>query len=200
MKIAYPVCKSVLCAVVAAGFLVTTHMAVAAPEKAGTPPRMGAGESGMTDWLADKIGLTDEQKAKVSVLTASQREAMEKTRQELSEKHHKMQDAVEAGDETAAVAAATEIGTAMGNGAVQRIKLKKQIDALLTPEQKAKSEDIRKEQKERMNRMREIISTRMKERAENAAAGKKDEAAKNGPLLQPIPAQPVTGKPVDVKK
>jgi len=200
MRVAYSQCRSALCAMVAGAFLGTTPVADAAPEKAMAMPKMGAGDSGMTDWLAEKIALTSEQKSKISEITAGQREGMEKVRQDLSGKHRKMQDAVEAGDEAAATAAAAEIGTAMGNGAVQRIKLKKLTDAVLTPEQKAKSDDIHKEQKERMSRMREIISTRMKERTASTAAVKKDEAPQNGPVLQPLPAQTVPVKPVDAKK
>ena len=78
--------------------------------------------------------------------------------------HRKLQDAVDAGDEAAAQAAGLEIGKATGAVAVLRIKAKKETDAILTPEQKAKSEELRKEQKARMEKMREQMNTRMKER------------------------------------
>lgn len=193
--------KSAWAVVMAAGVMATVPATFAATEKTAAPMKLGAAESGMTEWLAEKIGLSDEQKNKISELTASQREAMEKSRQGLSELHRKMQDAIEAGDEAAATAAAAEIGKATGISAVQRIKLKKQIDAILTPEQQAKSAEIRKEQKERMSRMREIINARMKERTETAGAVKTAEPSKNAPAApQPVPAQPVPVKTADAKK
>jgi len=152
-----------------------------------TPPAMGMGDGEMNDMLAAKLGLSEEQKAKAREIRTTQRSEMEKTWKGMGDLHRKLQDAIDAGDEAAAQAAGLEIGKATGAVAVLRIKAKKETDAILTPEQKAKSEELRKAQKARMEQMREQMNTRMKERM-NSKSG--TPTVPGAPVVPGVPGVP----------
>ena len=128
----------------------------------GGCPLMGMGK---------ELNLTDDQKAKIKAIMEGQKDEFQKSMKAGEVLHAKMQEAVEAGDETAAKAAAEAIGKDMGETAAKRIAIRKQVEAILTPEQKAKGEELMKARKAKMAEMKTKVQARMKERMEKNGKG-----------------------------
>ena len=130
----------------------------------GKGPAMGGRGQNMMAMMAKELNLTDDQKAKIKEIMDTQKgkvgEAM-KNREGLQKKY---MEAVDAGDAAAAKAAVDAIAKEMADNAVTRIEIKKQIDAILTPEQKVKGEELRKAHQAKMEQMREKMRERMQER------------------------------------
>jgi Spy/CpxP family protein refolding chaperone len=144
-----------------------------------------AGQPG--EMIARELGLSQEQKAKIQEILKAHREEIGTAMKAAGELHKKFQVAVEAGDEAGARAAAAEIGKAMADGAAKRIAVKKEIEAVLTPEQKAKGEELRKAHQAKMEKVREAAKGRIQERLQNRRGGQggPDGAGKDGGCCPP---------------
>ena len=139
----------------------------------GAPMMGGRGGPGMMmGMMAKELNLTDDQKAKIKAIMDGVKDKVGdamKSREGLQKKY---EDAIAAGDEATAKAAVEAIAKDMADHAATRIEIKKQIEAVLTPEQVAKSEELRKAQKAKMEEMRAKMRERMQERMSGKDAGK----------------------------
>lgn len=116
-------------------------------ENGQRPPRMNPEEriANQTNRLKEQLSLTDEQTTKVKALLT---ENMEKQRAEFEKRREEMQKAREEGRQMDREKMRAEMQTRMDSQ-------DKQIEALLTPEQKKKYQDVIKERNERLNERRQ---------------------------------------------
>jgi Spy/CpxP family protein refolding chaperone len=94
----------------------------------------------LAKWYMDnleKLNLSPEQKQQIQGIFKTNRPAMEAAVKNLREKRHALHEAVTAQtpDDAAIRAAATALGTAIGDGAVLRAKIRQEVLAVLTPDQ-----------------------------------------------------------------
>ena len=142
----------------------------------GAPMMGGRGGPGMMmGMMAKELNLTDDQKAKLKVIMDGAKDKVGEAMKNREGLQKKYEDAIEAGDEATAKAAVDAIAKDMADNAAKRIEIKKQIDAVLTPEQVAKSEELRKAHKAKMEEMRAKMRERMQERMSGKGAGKNAE-------------------------
>lgn len=102
------------------------------------------------------LNLTDDQKAKVKGIRESNKTTFQPLMQSLRASHKKLADATANGnfDEAQVQALANEQAAAMAKLIVEKERMKSQIFAILTDEQKAKAAEMRDQMKERFkNRM-----------------------------------------------
>lgn len=97
------------------------------------------------------INLTEEQKARVKQLGQSFRERTQPLRQELRARRHELREAGEGGafNETLATQKLTETASLQAKLMGEQFKLRQEMLAVLTPEQKAQLEQKRAESKAR---------------------------------------------------
>jgi len=98
------------------------------------------------------LNLTDDQKAKVKEITEANKANFQPVMQSLKENHKKMEDLTANGafDEAQVQALAAEQGNLMAKMIVEKERVKSQIFAILTDEQKAKAGQMREEWKQKM--------------------------------------------------
>jgi len=102
--------------------------------------------------MLQALNLTDDQKAKVKSIMENSRTGLKPTLDALRDNHKKMEDLTANGafDEAQISALATEQGNLMAKMAVERARVKSQIAAILTDEQKAKAAQMREQFKQKM--------------------------------------------------
>ncbi len=173
--------KNVFAAAAFAGVFAAAAFAQEAAADKPAPPAGGQKEQGKgvrmqqpgsrMEFIGRELNLTDDQKAKIKAIVEGQKGEMEKAVKARGELQKKFQAAVEAGDAAAAKAAAQEIGADMAENAAKRIELKKAVEAVLTPEQKAKGEELRKARQEKMEKVREGAKEHIQNRMEKRREG-----------------------------
>lgn len=99
-----------------------------------------------------QLNLTDEQKAKVKEIIEANRATMEPIRDAMRANHEKLAAMKGTFDEAAVTPVATEQGNLMAQMIVARQKVKSEIFAILTDEQKAKAEQLQQQMKERFRK------------------------------------------------
>lgn len=111
---------------------------------------------GRGDMLKD-LGLSEEQQAKMKELREVNGENMKKLAEAAKEAHKALKEASmkDEIDEEGIRALARNAGDAMGEMTILKAKMKKEFEALLTDEQKAKLDEKKTEMKERMEKMKE---------------------------------------------
>ena len=116
--------------------------------------------------LVEKLGLTEEQKAKLDELNKSQRDAMKENRTKMGEAMKRQMALMKADkvDETAVLASIDEVFALRCAMAKNQVKRVIAIKAILTPEQIKKANEIKAEFRER--------------------GGRRPEAGENGRLRQ----------------
>ncbi|MEN8126790.1 MAG: Spy/CpxP family protein refolding chaperone [Planctomycetota bacterium] len=148
--------------------MVLTPLAMAQPgggPRGGHGPRGGGygghpGPSGdmggfLLGRLADKLELTEEQRAEIkAIMEGTQPEAQE-AREAVGEAMKALHEATADGTEAEIVAAGKAVGDAMTEQALLRAATMKQIKEVLTDEQLAKFEELKAEMRERMQQRRE---------------------------------------------
>lgn len=103
------------------------------------------------------LNLTDDQKAKVKEIMTASKTNFEPIKRSLRENHKKMEDLTANGafDEAQVQALATEQANLMAKMIVERERVKSQVFAILTDEQKAKAVQMKEQMKEHFkNRMK----------------------------------------------
>lgn len=128
--------------------------------------RMGPREDSMIRWLnrmGDEIGLTPQQRGKLTEHAATARPEMNKLRQELREQRRVLQELSPGDPKYAAVSAeaAKRIGELASRLAQQGIQLRSKVWAELTPEQRTKALSLRDQMKARRKAMGERVRYQM---------------------------------------
>jgi len=102
--------------------------------------------------MLQALNLTDEQKAKVKSIMEASRTSLKPTFEALRDNHRKMETLTANGafDEGQVSALAAEQGSLMAKMTVERARVKSQIAAILTDEQKAKAAQMREQFKQKM--------------------------------------------------
>src|SRR5215813_10072971 len=140
-------------AIIAAAILATGAVFVVAQKAVhhgfGGPGRGFGRGHGM---MLQALNLTDDQKAKVKSIMETSRTNLKPTFEALRENHKKMEALTANGtfDEGQVSALATEQGSLMAKVVVERARVKSQIAAVLTDEQKAKAAQMREQFKQKM--------------------------------------------------
>lgn len=105
----------------------------------GFGPMMGpAGLPGLGE-----LDLTDAQKQQVKSISDSHRQEFEQIAERTRTAQRALDQAAEAGDESAVRARATDLAGAIADGAILRTKVQSEILAILTAEQQQKLKDFR---------------------------------------------------------
>jgi len=113
-----------------------------APQESGPMEMMAPPPGEMLSHLTRQLGLSDDQQAKVLLILASEREKSVPLMQKLREQRKQLQAAINAEplDEAAVRATAARQSQTEIELAVSRARVRSRINALLTPEQKARAE------------------------------------------------------------
>lgn len=139
----------------------------AAEDAGGQGPRgrgmggmgMGMGDGSMAQMLLGRMGeqlnLTAEQKASIQKIADDSRAAMQENRDAVRTAMQNLNDAADKGDEAAITTAGKAAGDALTKQAIQRAQVSKQINAVLTAEQKTKLEELRTNMRQQMQQRRE---------------------------------------------
>jgi protein CpxP len=98
------------------------------------------------------LDLTDDQKAKVKEIFEANKQTMQPIREQLKANHEKLAAMKGSFDEAQVSAVAKEQGDLTAQMVVARQRIKSQIFAVLTDEQKAKAEQMRESMKERFQK------------------------------------------------
>jgi Spy/CpxP family protein refolding chaperone len=163
-----------------------------ARERIAAPPAMGGGAQGARAmrgapaiWpFVQRLELTEDQQVKVDDLRKA---AMEKTQaisQTVNAAQAKLNDLALTGASEADIrAAATEVGKAMGDQAMVQASAAKEVKALLTDEQKAKLDEMIKDNQAQMAARRNA----MRDRQQEGRREVRERARENAPVA---PAQP----------
>jgi Spy/CpxP family protein refolding chaperone len=128
------------------------------PER-GMRARLGQNDAGPNILrLVRRLDLTDEQAEKIKETIKANQEKIQTAQKAVAEARKALNEAVAKGaDETAIREAATAVGKALGDAAVLRVNTKTAVEKILTDEQRAKLEELRKEMKEQLtNRAGEV--------------------------------------------
>jgi len=139
--------KKVIFGIVAAAVLaIGTVFVVAQKSGRAGGPGFGPGRGGhMAGMLLRGLDLTDEQKAKVKEIMEAGKTTVEPLMQQLKENRAKLHEIGTNGtfDQAAVEALAAEQGNTTAKLIVERAKVKAQVFALLTDEQKAKAAEMK---------------------------------------------------------
>jgi Spy/CpxP family protein refolding chaperone len=103
------------------------------------------------------LDLTDDQKAKVKEIFETNKQTMQPIREQLKANHEKLAAMKGNFDEVAVSAIAKEQGDLTAQMIVARQRVKSQIFAILTDEQKAKAEHMRDTIKERFEKRMNVL-------------------------------------------
>ncbi|GFK93728.1 hypothetical protein NNJEOMEG_01562 [Fundidesulfovibrio magnetotacticus] len=162
-------------AVILALLAVLTASAAAAGDMG--PPPGGPGGQGMAGHdpfrgivrMADELNLSKEQKRSVALILKESREKAQALRESMKTAWRAMGDVMAAspGDEAKVRQAAQGLAKAGEELAVFTGKVKARVDAVLTPEQKAKLAEKRKEFQERRERGRKSLDEWIDENAKS---------------------------------
>lgn len=108
--------------------------------------------------LSEELGLTDEQVTQIKAIVASATEAIEAQRETMQRLQEALQEAVTADSPDTGIIReiASQIGTAIGDGAVQRATVHQSVMAVLTAEQKAQLETLKAEREALREKMEEL--------------------------------------------
>ena len=106
----------------------------------------GGGRGDMIEHLSRALDLTDAQKTQVKAIVDAERAATEPARARMGEIHKQVEAATLNGqfDEAQVRALATEASQIMTNQMVEHVRAFAKIFALLTPEQRAKAQEMHK--------------------------------------------------------
>ncbi len=109
--------------------------------------------------LAGKLGLTDQQKARMKEVFAKDRPLIKPIISRLMDEKRQMRTLIRSGsaDEAAIRAQAAKVASVEADLAVQRAQMAKELRAVLTPEQIEKFKALQKERDERLDRSRKRI-------------------------------------------
>lgn len=105
--------------------------------------------------MGEELNLTEEQKASIQKIADESKSAVEANREAVRTAMQNLNEAADKGDEAAITAAGKAAGEAMTKQALQRAEVAKKVNAVLTPEQKAKLEQMKADMKTRMQERRE---------------------------------------------
>jgi Spy/CpxP family protein refolding chaperone len=105
-----------------------------------------SGQVGRLLTLRSELDLTTEQKDSIHKIVDNHRQEIRDVMKPVAEKRRALRDATIAAspDEKAIRAAASDLGSALGNAAVLGSKIKTEVVTVLTPEQKQKIDEFRK--------------------------------------------------------
>ncbi len=113
-----------------------------------------SGHPGMGGFLlgrmADKLELTDEQRADIKAITEEAKPEAEEVRQAVREAMKALHEATADGTKAEIIAAGKAVGDTMTEQALLRAATMKQIKEILTDEQLTQFEELKAEMKERM--------------------------------------------------
>lgn len=114
------------------------------------------------DRLAERLGLTPEQRDSIAAIRASFRDTLTAQRQATFELHQSLRGKVHADtlDETAIRATAEQLAQAQADLAVTQAQMLQQVRQVLTPEQLAQLDGLRQLRQERMEARRQRMEER----------------------------------------
>lgn len=118
------------------------------------------GPEGMILRHAEEIGLSDEQVDQIKAVIASSTETVQAHREEMKRLQDALRDAVtsDSPDENIIREIASQIGTAIGDGAVIKVSVHQSILAVLTDAQEAQLEELKAEREALREKMEELRS------------------------------------------
>lgn len=113
----------------------------------GQAARPGRGEHGMFGQrMAQQLGLTDAQQQQIKSIMETEKPKMQPLMQQLKQERQQMNMLTDSGnfDEAAVRAAASKQAQTETDLAVERARVKSQIFAVLTPDQRTKAQEMQK--------------------------------------------------------
>lgn len=114
----------------------------------GRPGRAAGPGVWMILRMKERLALTDTQIEQLEAIKTEVQPQLKAGAEAVKAKRDALQEAVKSGaDEAAIRAAATELGNALGDQAVLKVKSKAQIDKILTDEQKAKLNELKEQRR-----------------------------------------------------
>jgi Spy/CpxP family protein refolding chaperone len=116
--------------------------------------RGGFGGGMMIGRMAKQLDLSEKQQQQIEEITESARQQAQTDGQAVREAMQNLNEAAENGDEAAIKTAGKTVGDAMVQLALNRAAVAKKVQAILTPEQKAKYDEFKAQMKKRMEQMR----------------------------------------------
>ncbi len=141
-------------AIVAAlmALLAVPAITMAAPHRHGRGPHGEPGRGEMLRMMADRLDMTEEQRAQVRELHYQHREAMQAHREQLREAQRQLADQIHAAafDEGAVRNAAATVAAIKVDLAVAKAALQQEVRALLTPEQREQLSEMQERHRQRM--------------------------------------------------
>lgn len=159
--------KKIIIAILAFAVLATGVMFAVAQrsgdgKKGGWGKRGGHHRGGM---MLRGLDLTDEQKAQVKQIMEASKAKTQPLRESLNANRQKMKEVTANGafDEAQITSLATEKGTLSVQMSVERARLKSQVFALLTAEQKAKAAEMESRMKDRFKARKAATAEKVSE-------------------------------------
>lgn len=142
--------KKIVIGVIAMAVLATAAIFVIGQKAGGRGNGMGPG-GGMPGMMLRGLDLTDAQKAQVKEITDASKARIDPIREAMKANHQKLDELTANGafDEAQVSGVANEIGNTHARMIVERERVRSQIFAILTDEQKAKAAEMRTGMKER---------------------------------------------------
>lgn len=143
---------------------------------------MERGQRGGLGMMMKDLNLTDEQKEKMKGVHESNSEKMKELGKAMAEAQKSLREASEGDtiDEAKIREICKTVADNMAEMAILRAKMKKEVDAILTDEQKAKMEEKKAEMKTKMEERRKQMQERMGKRKEKKE-GEGDQAPPPAP-------------------
>ena len=132
--------------------LLATPLLAQGPGGIGRPGPPGPGPDGEMHWQAlEQLDLTSEQRDQIHQLLSDHRSATQELRETMRARHEALQDLVRADEvnESAIREAVMAAAETQADIAVAQAKLHQQIQAVLTPEQREKAEQLRLQHEQR---------------------------------------------------
>ncbi|WP_193164546.1 Spy/CpxP family protein refolding chaperone [Microbulbifer hainanensis] len=148
--------RAIAGSVVLAGALVAPGLSMAfGPDDRG-PGGPGHFREHMFERMADKLDLTEGQKAQLKANMEANREAHKAQREQMHELHKQLREAIESGADQATL---DKLGAQLGKLEVAKMqemqKMHEQFEAILTDEQKAKLKEMKAQHMERWEERRQ---------------------------------------------
>lgn len=124
----------------------------------GMGMRPGRGGRGMGMMMGmRRLNLTDEQVEKMKAIRVGRKDEAAAIGKRLGEAHRALREAVEGQDEAKIRTTATEVGKVIADRAVMASKVRAEIRAVLTPEQRKKADTLREARKKAAEVMRKAL-------------------------------------------
>ena len=140
----------------------------------GGHPGMGGGMGGfLLGRLADRLELTEAQRAEIKAIMEGTRSEAEEARKAVGEAMKALHEATADGTEAEIIAAGKAVGDTLTEQALLRATITKQIKEILTEEQLAQFEELKAQMKERMQQYRKGEGKPRGERGEGEGRGQK---------------------------